>query len=193
MRCKLFGIRDGILSFLNWRFPSIDIWILTFDIPERVFMFKLIQNLHNSLAAKLILSVGIVLLVTIATWAFFNIRYQKEKMMKNMVAGTDRLTTTIRLGTHYAMMLNSRDEINQIINNISRQPEIKNIRIYNKEGEIKYSNNPKRSREDDQHQGRGLPYLPSHRPTDDIGAAGRTHPYFLRSNGIPAFGHHQPH
>ena len=59
-----------------------------------------------------------------------------------MVAGTDRLTTTIRLGTHYAMMLNSRDEINQIINNIGRQPEIENIRIYNKLGEIKYSNNP---------------------------------------------------
>ncbi len=105
-------------------------------------MVKLIHNLRNRLAAKLILSVGIVLLVTIATWAFFNIRYQKEKMMKNMVAGTDRLTTTIRLGTHYAMMLNSRDEINQIINNIGRQPEIKNIRIYNKAGEIKYSNNP---------------------------------------------------
>ncbi|MBC2710781.1 MAG: PAS domain S-box protein [Desulfosarcina sp.] len=105
-------------------------------------MIRLINNLRNSLASKLILTVGIVLLITIATWTFFNNRYQKEKMMKNMVADADRLTTTIRLGTHYAMMLNARDEINQIINNISRQPEIKNIRIYNKEGEIKYSNNP---------------------------------------------------
>ena len=105
-------------------------------------MIRLIDKLRNSLASKLILTVGIVLLVTIATWAFFNIRHQKEKMVKTMLAGTDRLTTTIRQGTHYAMMLNSRDEINQIINNIGRQPEIKNIRIYNKEGEIKYSNNP---------------------------------------------------
>ncbi|MGD9308729.1 MAG: PAS domain S-box protein, partial [Desulfosarcina sp.] len=105
-------------------------------------MIRLFNNLRNSLASKLILAVGIVLLITIATWAFFNIRYHKEKMMRNMVVGTDRLTTTIRLGTHYAMMLNARDEINQIINNIGRQPEIKNIRIYNKNGEIKYSNNP---------------------------------------------------
>jgi histidine kinase len=105
-------------------------------------MIHLIDKLRDSLAAKLILTVGIVLLVTIATWAFFNIRHQKEKMIKNMLTGTDRLTSTIRLGTHYAMMLNSRDEINQIINNIGRQPEIKNIRIYNKDGEIKYSNNP---------------------------------------------------
>ncbi len=105
-------------------------------------MIRLVNKLRNSLASKLILAVGTVLLVTIATWAFFNIRYQKEKMIKSIVAGTDRLTNTIRLGTHYAMMLNSRDEINQIINNIGRQPEIKNIRIYNKDGEIKYSNNP---------------------------------------------------
>ena len=60
--------------------------------------------------------------------------------MENIVAGTDRLTNTIKLGTHYAMMLNSRDDINQIINNIGRQQEIETIRIYNKEGEIKYSN-----------------------------------------------------
>ncbi len=104
-------------------------------------MTRLIDKLRNSLAAKLVLSVGIMLLITIATWAFFNIRYQKEKMMKHMVAGTDRLTRTILLGTHYAMMLNSRDEINQIIKNIGRQPEIRNIRIYNKDGEIKFSNN----------------------------------------------------
>jgi histidine kinase len=59
--------------------------------------------------------------------------------MDHIVVGTDRLTNTIRLGTQYAMMLNSRDDINQIINNIGRQAEIENIRIYNKEGQIKFS------------------------------------------------------
>jgi histidine kinase len=62
--------------------------------------------------------------------------------MAEIVQGTDRLTNTIKLGTHYAMMLNSRDDINQIITNIGRQEEIKNIRIYNKEGEIKFSDQP---------------------------------------------------
>ncbi len=60
--------------------------------------------------------------------------------MNELVTGTDRLSNTIKLGTHYAMMLNSRDDINQIINNIGKQQEIKNIRIYNKEGQIKFSN-----------------------------------------------------
>jgi len=60
--------------------------------------------------------------------------------MDDIVIGTDRLTNTIRLGAHYAMMLNSRDDINQIINNIGGQKEIETIRIYNKEGQIKFSN-----------------------------------------------------
>ena len=52
--------------------------------------------------------------------------------MDDIVTDTDRLTNTIRLGAHYAMMLNSRDDINQIINNIGGQKEIETIRIYNK-------------------------------------------------------------
>ena len=103
-------------------------------------IFKTITNLRRRLASKLILAVGLTLLVTISTWAYFNINYQEKKLMGNIVTGTDRLTNTIRLGTHYAMMLNSRDDINQIINNIGRQEEIETIRIYNKEGQIKFSN-----------------------------------------------------
>lgn len=60
--------------------------------------------------------------------------------MESIVAGVDRLSNTTKLGTHYAMMLNSRDDINHIIQNISKQKEIINIRIYNKDGQIKFSN-----------------------------------------------------
>ena len=104
------------------------------------------QNIYKffryRLVSKLILTVGLVFIISVSTWAYFNVRYQKKKVMQNIVAATDRLTTTILLGTQYAMMLNSRDDINQIIMNIGRLSEIKNIRIYNKAGEIKFSNQP---------------------------------------------------
>ncbi len=80
------------------------------------------------------------MLLGISIWAYFSIKYQKENIIQDTVSGTDRLGTTIKLGTHYAMMLNSRDDINQIIQNIGKQKEIENIRIYNKDGEIKFSN-----------------------------------------------------
>ena len=103
-------------------------------------MFNLIKNIRRRLATKLILTVGTTLLITISTWAYFNTNYQAKKLMANIIAGTDCLTNTIRLGTHYAMMLNSRADINQIIHNIGGQKEIESIRIHNKDGEIKYSN-----------------------------------------------------
>ncbi|MFZ3045643.1 MAG: PAS domain S-box protein [Desulfatirhabdiaceae bacterium] len=83
---------------------------------------------------------GLVLFISFSAWAFFNIRYQRDKMMKDIVIWTDRLSETIKLGTHYAMMLNSRDDINHSIQNIGKQKTIEHIRIYNKEGEIKFSN-----------------------------------------------------
>ena len=103
-------------------------------------MFKFIRNLRHSLVTNLIVTVGLTLLVSIATWAYFSVAYQKERLKGEVAIGSDRLSNTIKLGTHYAMMLNSRDDINQIINNIARQKEIKNIRIYNKDGQIKFSN-----------------------------------------------------
>ncbi|MFP4474983.1 MAG: PAS domain S-box protein [Desulfatibacillaceae bacterium] len=96
----------------------------------------------RSLRLKLSLAVGAVLLATILAWSWFHIRYEKDRAMSNIARDADRLSDTIKLGTHYAMMLNSRDDINQIINNISRRKDILNIRIYNKQGEIKFSNNP---------------------------------------------------
>ncbi|UCD79737.1 MAG: PAS domain S-box protein [Desulfobacterales bacterium] len=103
-------------------------------------MRNLLQYMRFSLVIKLIFSVGIILLLTISTWAFFSIRYQKERLRREIVDETERLSNTIKLGTHYAMMLNSRDDINQIIMNIGKQKGIENIRIYNKQGEVKYSN-----------------------------------------------------
>ena len=101
-------------------------------------MLKFFNILRTKLVSKIVLTVGLVFLVSVSIWAYVNVRYQKEKEMQRIVGNTDRLTTTIRLGTHYAMMLNSRDDINQIIMNIGRLSEIENIRIYNKAGEIKF-------------------------------------------------------
>ncbi|OGP62877.1 MAG: PAS domain-containing sensor histidine kinase [Deltaproteobacteria bacterium RBG_13_49_15] len=100
-------------------------------------------NIRNRLVSKLVVSVGIILLINIAIWAMFTLNYQKRKIMKDVMEGTQRLSDSILLGTHYAMMLNSRDDINQIISNIGKLEEIKSIRIYNKNGRIRFSNNPK--------------------------------------------------
>lgn len=105
-------------------------------------MFSWIKSLRQRLVTKLILTVGLTLLVSISAWSYAIVRYQEDQTMKGLSLEADRLSTTIKLGTHYAMMLNSREDIAETIKNISRQPEIRAIRIYNKSGQITYSDDP---------------------------------------------------
>lgn len=105
-------------------------------------MTRLLDYFRSSLVFRLIFVVSLTVVLSISLWAFVNVRNFKARNMETHIASTDRLSNSIKLGTHYAMMLNSRDDINQIINNIALQPEIENIRIYNKEGQIKFTNQP---------------------------------------------------
>ena len=101
-------------------------------------MLKLIQK---SLVAKLIILVGLVLLICMSGWSYFSINYQKKKVMDSIVSDADSLTSTIKLGTHYAMMHNLREDITSIIKKFARERGLESLRIYNKEAQIKYSNN----------------------------------------------------
>ncbi len=101
--------------------------------------FQRFQYIYRSLGFRLIFWVGLILSFSIFTWAYYNVGHQKQRAIENVVEGTDRLSETIRLGTHYAMMTNSRNDINQIIRNIGKQKRIESIRIYNKAGQISYS------------------------------------------------------
>lgn len=102
-------------------------------------MLSIINHIRRRLAAKLIIMVGLTLFVIIFAWSHFNIKYQRENLMNHVLHSASSLTNTIKLGAHYAMMQNARDNINHMINNIARQPEFESIRIYNKAGEIKFS------------------------------------------------------
>ncbi len=104
-------------------------------------MLTWLKNIRHRLAAKLIVMMGIILVGSFSVWAHYNLNFQKTKLMAYTIESTDRLTNTIKLGAHYSMMSNSREDINQIIKNISTQPEFEQIRIYNKVGQIKFSNN----------------------------------------------------
>jgi histidine kinase len=103
-------------------------------------MVVTLNKIRNSIVSKLTILVGLVLLVSISIWAYFNIDYQRDKVMASIFEEADGLSHTIQLGTHYAMMHNLRDDLTRIIKNVAQEKKLQNIRIYNKNGEIKYSN-----------------------------------------------------
>ncbi|WP_031482891.1 PAS domain S-box protein [Maridesulfovibrio frigidus] len=100
-------------------------------------MFK---RLRESLIMKMILSGGITLLLSVMLWTSFNVVFFKKNVTENVMGDIALLSDTILLSLHYAMMLDSKEDIKVDINNISKQREIKSIRIYNKKGRIVFSN-----------------------------------------------------
>jgi len=86
-------------------------------------MFDKIKNYRHSLVLKIILVVGAILMLSISAWAVFDIQHNRKRMTDDIVSDGDRLSDAIRLGTHYAMMFNARDDIYQIITNLSRQTQ----------------------------------------------------------------------
>ena len=103
-------------------------------------MLKILQKIRRSLISKLLILVGLSLFLSVSVWSYFNIKYQKKKLMDGIVSSADTLTTAVKLSAHYAMMNNLRGDINRIIKKVATAKNLENIRIYNKEGQIKYSN-----------------------------------------------------
>ncbi len=103
-------------------------------------MLRLVNKIRSSIVSKLTILVGLVLLLSISVWAYFNIDYQQKKATEGIIEAADWLSHTIKLGTHYAMMHNLRDDITLIIKKIANEKKLEAIRIYNKNGVIKFSN-----------------------------------------------------
>lgn len=99
-----------------------------------------ISHIRQSLVWKLIFVVGLTLLVSISIWCWIILRFESRQMMTAAVGEIDRLSHTILLAGHYAMLHNSRGDLAYIIENIGRHGEIANIRIYSKQGDIRFSN-----------------------------------------------------
>ena len=103
-------------------------------------MLRWVNKIRSSIVFKLTILVGLVLLLSISVWAYFNIDYQQKKATEGIIEAADWLSHTIKLGTHYAMMHNLRDDITLIIKKIANEKKLETIRIYNKNGKIKFSN-----------------------------------------------------
>lgn len=97
------------------------------------------MNLFNKIGFRLIFAVAFTALIIIGVFAFFNVKSQTSSLTEEVERHANQLAETVISSTRYDMMLNQRDRIQQIINTIGKQPQIRDVRIINKVGEIIYS------------------------------------------------------
>jgi two-component system NtrC family sensor kinase len=88
---------------------------------------------------RLIFVVALTSLIIIGIFAYFNIKSQGDSLTAEVERHANQLGETVIASTRFDMMLNQRDRIQETINSIGTQPQIRDVRIINKEGEIIYS------------------------------------------------------
>lgn len=102
----------------------------------------MLKRFRESLLAKLILFGGVTILLCVFIWTGFNVYYFKRNVVTSVMSDIEMVSDTILLALHYAMLLDSEEDMKENINNIGKQEEIRSIRVYNKDGEIVFSNIP---------------------------------------------------
>jgi histidine kinase len=100
------------------------------------------EILRGRLFLKITIPVAFILFASIFLWSFYHLQYQKQSTEENLIMGADRVSNTVKLGLHYAMMLNSRADIQAIVNNYSKLDEIRDVRILNKQGTVMFASVP---------------------------------------------------
>lgn len=91
------------------------------------------------IGVRLILLVGATAVTIVALFAYLNLQAMNTALLGEVERHANQLSETVRASTRYAMLLNERDHIRQIVQRIGQQQDIGKVRILNKLGEIIYS------------------------------------------------------
>ncbi|MBU5635654.1 HAMP domain-containing protein [Geomonas sp. Red69] len=92
-----------------------------------------------NLISKLALASGLVLLCTMALFAYLNLRSLKGLLLQEAISEADRITETIIRTTHNQMLRDDRPLFYKTIEEIGNQQGVERIRLINKTGRIIFS------------------------------------------------------
>ena len=93
----------------------------------------------QDIGLKLILVAGLTAILIIGVFAYFNIQSLDASLQAEVERHANQLSETVKYSTRHDMLMNQRDRIHQVINEVGRQPSISKVRVLNKTGEIIYS------------------------------------------------------
>jgi two-component system, NtrC family, sensor kinase len=92
-----------------------------------------------NLISKLTIATGVVLLCTMALFAYLNLNSLKDLLLKQAISEADKITETIIRSTHNQMLRDDRPLFYKTIAEIGSQRGVERIRLINKTGRVIYS------------------------------------------------------
>lgn len=98
--------------------------------------------MFRRLAFRLIVAVGLTALLIMGIYSTFSTRWQSERLQAEVERHASQLSETVKRSTRYSMLLNQREHVHKIINDVGKDSTIQEVRVLNKEGMIIFSSRP---------------------------------------------------
>lgn len=99
----------------------------------------MLRLIETRIGLKLIIAVGIITIVIIGAFSYFTINAQSDALLSQAGVHANQLSEAIKNATLTSMLENRKEEVHAIINTVSHEPSILEIRIFNKEGVVTFS------------------------------------------------------
>ena len=99
-------------------------------------------RLKIGIAAKLAVCLVIGATVILAALGYLNFRLHRKHSQELVLTSAERLSDIILQSTRHEMLRNDREALYESIGDIGKEPGIRRVRIFNKEGRISFSTEP---------------------------------------------------
>jgi two-component system NtrC family sensor kinase len=104
-------------------------------------MLRLIKPLRSGIAVKLAIYLVVSIGAIFAVFGVWNLRMHRTHAEALLRQHADSISDLIQRSTRYHMLRNDRDAIARTVADIGSEPGISRIRIADRDGNIRYSNN----------------------------------------------------
>jgi two-component system NtrC family sensor kinase len=98
-----------------------------------------LDQILTKIGLKFIAAVGAITIAIVGVFAYFSISAQSDALLSQAGLHANKLSEAIKNSTLSSMLENKREEVHAIIDTVSHEPSIMEIRILNKEGVVTFS------------------------------------------------------
>jgi two-component system NtrC family sensor kinase len=97
------------------------------------------MRLTQTIATRLFLIIVSVQTIVLGGLAIATVNVQQSHLMENVEQSAARVSDIIVRSARYSMLMNRKEDVQQIIRSVGTEPGFEGIRIYNKAGEVVFS------------------------------------------------------
>ena len=98
-----------------------------------------VKSPSRSLFVRLFLALFAVIVLAFGAYAWVNVRTTRAQWNRTVLAFAQRYSNLIEGSTRHAMMLNRKEDVQEILEGVGGEPGVEDLRIYDKRGTIIFS------------------------------------------------------